>query len=316
VDSQIYAITLSIGAFSIAVLFLLLFLGLYFIRSIVSPLRQIGNTAKRFARGDFSVRINQTKHEDEIGELCRVFNDMADELENAEDLKNDFISSVSHELRTPLTAIKGWSETVLELRDRKTTEKGMKVIIAETDRLTGMVEELLDFSRIQSGRFTLKMSNTDIIAELTEAVMIFAERAKHENISLIFDAEEDDAVIVFGDKNRLRQIFINIIDNAIKYGKKGGWVAIEAVENEKEVVISVSDNGCGISRSDLPKVKTKFFKANHTKRGSGIGLAVAEELVQTHGGRLDIESEFGVGTTVRITLPSVQKIKAEETVAV
>jgi len=316
VDSQISAITVSIGIFSIAILFLLLFLGFYFTRSIVSPLRQIGNTARRFARGDFSVRINQTKNDDEIGELCRVFNDMADELENAEELKNDFISSVSHELRTPLTAIKGWSETVLELKDPNTTENGMKVILAETDRLTEMVEELLDFSRIQSGRFTLKMSNTDIIAELTEAVMIYAERAKREDISLVLNTSEDDAVIVFGDKNRLRQVFANIIDNAIKYGKKGGSITVDTEVGEKEVVISVTDNGCGISRSDLPKVKTKFFKANHTKRGSGIGLAVADELVITHGGRLDIESEFGVGTTVRITLPAVQKIRTEETVAV
>jgi len=307
VDSQIYSVTVLILVFSVATLVLLLFLGLYFIRSIVSPLRQIGNTARRFAGGDFSVRINQTKNGDEIGELCEVFNDMADELENAEELKNDFISSVSHELRTPLTAIKGWSETVLEVDDRGTVEKGMNIILAETDRLTEMVEELLDFSRIQSGRFSLKMDNTDIIAELTEAVMIYAERAKREDISLVLNAAENDAVIVYGDKNRLRQVFINIIDNAIKYGKKGGSITVEAEEREKEVVITVSDNGHGVSRADLPKIKTKFFKANHTKRGSGIGLAVADELVELHGGKLDIESEFGIGTTVRITLPTVQK---------
>ncbi|MDR0222499.1 MAG: HAMP domain-containing histidine kinase [Oscillospiraceae bacterium] len=304
VDARLYAITLLIGALSIAMLLLLLFLGLYFIRSIVSPLRQIGNTARRFAGGDFSVRIERTKNNDEIGELSRVFNDMADELENAEEIKNDFISSVSHELRTPLTAIKGWSETVLELKDGETTEKGMRVIIAETERLTGMVEELLDFSRIQSGRFSLHMTNTDLIAELTDAVTVYAERAHREEISLVFARETDEPIFLFADSNRIRQVFINVIDNAIKYGKKGGKVVVDAATDGENAVISVTDDGCGISANDLPKVKMKFFKANHTRRGSGIGLAVADEIVSMHSGKLDIESEVGAGTTVRITLPT------------
>ncbi|MCL2633405.1 MAG: HAMP domain-containing histidine kinase [Oscillospiraceae bacterium] len=306
VDAQIYTITLAVGGLSIATLLLLLFLGLYFIQSIVSPLRQIGNTARRFAGGDFSVRINQTKHEDEIGELCRVFNDMADELESSEQMKNDFISSVSHELRTPLTAIKGWSETVLELQDGDTTEKGMRVIIAETERLTGMVEELLDFSRIQSGRFPLQMTNIDIIAELTDAVMVYTERANREGISLNYE-KPVASVYIMGDSNRIRQVFINIIDNAIKYGRKGGSVTIYTDTGEKFITITIEDNGCGISKSDLPKVKTKFFKANHTKRGSGIGLAVSNELVAMHMGRLDIESEFGEGTAIKITLPLAER---------
>ncbi|MDR0198057.1 MAG: HAMP domain-containing histidine kinase [Oscillospiraceae bacterium] len=311
VDSQIYAVTLLIGALSIAMLLLLLFLGLYFIRSIVSPLRQIGNTARRFAGGDFSVRISQTKNDDEIGELSRVFNDMADELESAEEIKNDFISSVSHELRTPLTAIKGWGETVLELKDGETVEKGMKVIIAETERLTEMVEELLDFSRMQSGRFSLRMTDTDLIAGLTDAVTVYTERAGKEGISLVFARAADEPVFVSADGNRIRQVFINVIDNAVKYGKKGGTVVVDAVADEKNVVVSVKDDGCGISRADLPKVKMRFFKANHTRRGSGIGLAVANEIVLMHSGRLDIESEIGVGTTVKITLPILRK-KSEE----
>ena len=310
IDVQIYRITLLIGAVSIALLLLLLLLGLYFISSIVSPLRQIGNTARRFAGGDFSVRINQTKNDDEIGELCRVFNDMADDLEVAEELKNDFISSVSHELRTPLTAIKGWSETVLELQEEETTEKGMKVIIAETDRLTGMVEELLDFSRIQSGRFSLQMANVDILAELSGAVTVYAERANREGVTLIFTLGVEEApVYVYGDNNRIRQVFINIIDNALKYSKKGGSITVDSLINEKEIVISIIDNGVGISRADLPKVKTKFYKANNTRRGSGIGLAVANELISMHAGYLDIESEYGKGTTVKITLPLIQPVQ-------
>jgi len=306
VDSQINTLMLFIVIAGVATLLLLLFLGLYFIRSIVSPLRQIGNTARRLADGDFSVRITQTKNEDEIGELCKVINHMADELENSESLKNEFISSVSHELRTPLTAIRGWSETVLELSDDETTEKGMNVVIAESDRLTGMVEELLDFSRIQSGSLSLQMEELDILEELSSAVTVYTERASRERVALVFDKPEQ----VFrcnGDKHRIRQVFLNVIDNAIKYSEKDSVVKVDAVESlimgEKEIVISVTDHGCGISKADLPKVKIKFFKANNTRRGSGIGLAVADEIVSRHSGKLDIESEQGKGTTVKITLP-------------
>jgi signal transduction histidine kinase len=305
VDNQIFTFTLFVGGFSLATLLLLLLLGLYFIRSIVSPLRQIGNTAKRLADGDFSVRMSLTKNNDEIGELCKVINHMADELENSELLKNDFISSVSHELRTPLTAIKGWSETVLELRDDSTTEKGMNVIVSETDRLTTMVEELLDFSRIQSGQLSLQMTDLDILEELSSAVTVYAERANREGITLVLNHEglNGKAHTVCGDKHRIRQVLLNIIDNAIKYSEEKTVVKIGAETEDGNVIISVSDAGCGIAKADLPKVKLKFYKANNTRRGSGIGLAVADEIVTLHSGKIDITSEQGKGTTVKITLP-------------
>jgi signal transduction histidine kinase len=310
VDSQIYSFTLFIGIFSLATLLLLLLLGLYFIRSIVSPLRQIGNTAKRLADGDFSVRMSRTKNNDEIGELCKVINHMADELEASELLKNDFISSVSHELRTPLTAIKGWGETVIELGDTETTEKGMKVIVSEADRLTVMVEELLDFSRIQSGQLTLQMTDLDILEELQSAVTVYAERANREGIALILNHEglsrKADTAFVHADKNRIRQVFLNIIDNAIKYSEENTVVRIGATESKGNVVITVKDTGCGIAKSDLPKVKMKFYKANNTRRGSGIGLAVADEIVTLHSGKITIKSELGKGTTVSITLPLIE----------
>jgi signal transduction histidine kinase len=112
---------------------------------------------------------------------------------------------------------------------------------------------------------------------------------------------------VYGDKNRIRQVFINIIDNAIKYSDPGGHVHVEAAEHNGNIVVSVSDTGCGIKASDLPKIKTKFYKPNHTRRGSGIGLAVADEIITAHGGKLDITSEEGLGTTVTITLPPGKK---------
>ena len=229
---------------------------------------------------------------------------MADELENTENIKNEFISSVSHELRTPLTAIKGWSETISEIDDKETRTKGLRIITKETERLSSMVEELLDFSRMQNGHFTLQNSNMDILAELGDAVLMYSDKARREQIEIIYD-EPEMLPIVYGDKNRIRQVFINVIDNALKYSNSGDTVTIKADVKDGRVRVSVKDTGCGIKETDLAKVKTKFYKANHTRRGSGIGLAVADEIIAMHGGKLEIYSAGeGKGTKVTITLPA------------
>lgn len=303
IDRQIVTTALFIGAVAAAIMLFVFFAGLFFVKSIVYPVMEIGEFAKKFATGDFSERIRK-KSDDEIGELCDDINYMADELSNTEAMKNEFISSVSHELRTPLTAIKGWSETLAQIDDRGMFLKGMRVISSETERLSQMVEELLDFSRIQDGRLILQTDTIDILAELGETVLIYQERAKIMGITLNY-YEPQMLPFVNGDKNRLKQVFINIVDNAIKYSDKGDTVSVEAYEQDGSIVVSVSDTGLGISAEDLPKIKTKFFKANHTRRGSGIGLAVADEIISMHGGTLNLYSELGVGTTVVITLPAL-----------
>jgi signal transduction histidine kinase len=292
----------------IVIMFLIVLSGYFFIRSIVIPVRELRDTASKIAHGDFSTKI-QKRYNDEIGELTDAITDMAKDLEANEQMKNDFISRVSHELRTPLTAIKGWAET-MQLSgkgklDRKTFDKGMGVIIKESTRLTGLVEELLDFSRIQTGRMVLLNEKLDIMAELDETVYMLKDRAVNEGKHLIYDEPEAIFPPVYGDRNRLKQVFINVIDNALKYTPENGVVAIEIKYNpeQENIAIVVTDTGCGISAEDLPKVKEKFYKANQTVRGSGIGLAVADEIMQLHKGSLDIESGVGVGTTVTITIP-------------
>ncbi len=303
VDTAITSFIIVTTTVCIAILLLMAFTGFYFINSIVKPVQQISITAAKFAKGDFSVRI-QNNSTDEIGELCVAINHMADELSSADTMKNEFMSSVSHELRTPLTAIKGWAETVRTECDPVITGKGIRVIINESERLSRMVEELLDFSRMQSGHFTLQQDTMDILAELGEAVLIYAEKARKENVTIIYE-EPEMLPFVHGDKNRIKQVFINIIDNAIKYSNTGGVVKIHVFETEDgDICVTVEDNGCGIKKSDLPRIKTKFFKANHTKKGSGIGLAVADEIISMHDGILSLESEEGKGTKVTITIPT------------
>ena len=307
VDRQILVAIIGTSLIGIAIIFFVVVSGSYFINSIVNPVGQISETAKKIAEGDFNAKIEK-KTDDEIGELCETINYMADELGATERMKNDFISSVSHELRTPLTAIKGWAEMLEDSSkdrsiDSKTLERGMGVIIGETERLSVMVEELLDFSRLQSGRMVLQPMKLDIIAELSEAVLTFEQRAIREKKALIYD-ENDDIIPVMGDKNRLRQVFVNIIDNALKYSDEGGSVTISAIRLENGFVdIVVKDTGIGIPADQLEKVKTKFFKGNATRRGSGIGLAVADEIIRMHGGEILLNSVEGEGTTVTIRLP-------------
>jgi len=295
-------VALCIGGF---MLLIMVFTGLYFVASIVRPIQQISSISKKFATGDFKVRIAHEQG-DEIGELCTAINYMADELSHTENMKNEFISSISHELRTPLTAIKGWAETLANEDNTEMLRKGLNVIGGESERLAQMVEELLDFSRMQSGHFTLQSGKMDILAELEDAVLIYSEKARREGIEIICNTPESVGS-VFGDKNRIRQVFINIIDNAIKYSSEGGTVTVNAEDIGGTVRITVADRGCGIKDSDLPKIKTKFYKANHSKRGSGIGLAVADEIVTLHNGSIDIKSREGHGTTVTVTLPTIKK---------
>lgn len=303
-------IFVSISALIFAGLIIIYFMinsGAYFIRSIVIPVKEMSETARKIAGGDFDATVDKM-YDDEIGELSDSINYMASELAASEKLKNDFISSVSHELRTPLTAIKGWAETMrsVDTYDPMIMNKGMSVIISESERLTGIVEELLDFSRIQDGRMQLMMDKIDLLAELDEAIYMLRERALSENKHLLYD-EPEYAPPVMGDKNRVRQVFINIIDNALKYTPQSGVIGIQVTSDQEHITITISDNGCGIPEEHLPRIKEKFYKANHTIRGSGIGLAVADEIMRLHNGSLSIESTEGVGTTVTLIFPVLKE---------
>ncbi len=309
--SRIFLFSGIIIAVGLGVIALVVISGLSFIRSIVKPIRRLSDAAAQIAQGDFSASEKiEHKYNDEIGDLCDAVSDMAKDLQTTEQMKNDFISRVSHELRTPLTAIKGWAETMqLSERgtlDRRTFDRGMGVIIKESSRLTSIVEELLDFGRIQSGRMVLIKEKIDILAEFDETVYMLKERAVEEGIHLLYDDPDVMYPPIYGDRNRLRQVFLNILDNALKYTPKGGVVAAQVLytKDDPDVIkIVVTDSGCGIPAEDLPKVKEKFYKANQTVGGSGIGLAVADEIMNLHNGSLDIESGEGVGTTVTLTFP-------------
>ncbi len=313
-NKMMYGVTTLIIVICAAILLFSGFSGLFFVKSIVKPIRDVSNVARTIAMGNLNARL-EVKKNDEIGELCDAINYMASELNQAENIKNDFISSVSHELRTPLTAIRGWGETAkMSLdTDPELVKRGLDVVLSEADRLSGLVEELLDFSRMQTGRLILVSQPISVMQILRESADMYLELAKKQEIELVFTESAED-YIVMGDSNRLKQVFINIIDNAVKYTEAGGQVLVDTAKEEGCVRVTVTDTGVGIPAQDIDRVKEKFYKANKTVRGSGIGLAVADEIVKQHGGLIFIESTENVGTTVTIVIPLYEEEIPEEQV--
>lgn len=304
-DRYLMRLYISACLIGLAVVVITAFSGLYFIKSIVAPVSRISDTAKEIAKGNLTTRIEHYSKDDELGDLCVTINAMAQDLSESEKVKNDFISSVSHELRTPLTAIRGWSETMIATQSDEmdpTTRRGIEVIYKETERLSRLVEELLDSSRIQNGRFKLMVGPMNVVAEFEDTVFMMMERGKIEGVTIEYTPELDE-VNILGDKNRLKQVFFNIIDNAIKHSRTDGKIQTAVTLKDETVRITIEDHGEGIAAEDLPFIKQMFYKGHSQKRGSGIGLGVADEIVKKHGGTLEIESEEGRGTRVIISLP-------------
>ena len=304
VDKQIIiivAIALGIG---LGILGMVYFSNLYFIRSIVDPVAGITETAKRIAAGSYGVQIEK-RYDDEIGALTDTINDMSLKINQSEKMKNEFISSVSHELRTPLTAINGWAETIMngEVRDAGDVKKGMGIIVSEARRLTNMVEELLEFSRIEDGRFTLSVEPLDLKAELEDAVYTYREFFRREGIELTYQDCPEEMLPISGDPERLRQVFCNLLDNAAKHGGSGKRIDTSISREGEFEVVRVRDYGPGIPEAELPFIKQKFYKGSSKARGSGIGLAVCDEIVGLHNGIFTIGNADGGGAVVTICLP-------------
>lgn len=306
VDRQIAQIGLiSLGAF-LVVLCIVIINSDYYIRTILVPVTEITKKAKKIAGGSYGVQI-QTKYDDEIGELADTINEMSAQINQNEKMQAEFISSLSHELRTPLTAINGWSETILasDTLDAETS-RGMRIISREAKRLTEMVVELLDFSRMQGGRMTLNIETVDIRSEFEDTVYMYGSRLKQEGITLQYLDSDDEIPEIPCDPKRMRQVFLNILDNAAKHGGDGKRIEASIHAEGDYVVVRIRDYGPGIPEDELPLVKKKFFKGSSKARGSGIGLAVCDEIIEMHGGSLTLENAAGGGTLVTIRLPAMQ----------
>jgi signal transduction histidine kinase len=303
-DSQVLRVGLvAFGVFAVFIAVILLFSNL-FIRSVLESIREITAKAKRIAGGSYGVQI-EIKNEDELGELAETINELSVQISQNEKAQTEFISSLSHELRTPLTAINGWGETLLSGGGLHTKEakRGMQIIVRETQRLTEMVVSLLDFTRMQDGRMTLNVEPTDIRAEFEDTVYMYSSRLQQEGILLEYQDTDEEIEEIPCDGKRMRQVFLNILDNAAKHGGDGGRIDASISQEDGFVVVRIRDYGHGIPEDELPLVKHRFYKGSTKARGTGIGLAVSDEIVLLHGGELLLSNAPGGGTLVTVRLP-------------
>ncbi len=299
--SSISKTLLLIGAGAVLVSGLL---SVFLSNSIIKPLSEVTEVAAKMADGQLKIRSKKTV-DDEIGKLSDTLNYMAEELLKREQLKNDFVSSVSHELRTPLTSIKGWAITLKgeDIEDNILMKDGLDIIEKESDRLAGMVEDLLDFSKFVSGRITLNKEELNLSTVMKQVTKQLTPKAKEVGVELTLELESD-SMIMIGDRDRIKQVLINLLDNSIKFTPEGGRVHMSGYTYDEFVLIQVEDTGKGIPEEDLPYIKDKFYKGKDSNSHSGIGLSIVDEIVKLHGGDLDIKSLLGTGTKILISLPT------------
>ena len=274
-------------------------------RGMTQPLRDMAQAAHRMETGDYSQRVT-TESRDEVGQLAVAFNRMSSELESLERLRRDLVANVSHELKTPISALRAHLENLLdgvEEPDRET----LQVMLAQSERLGRLVDELLDLSRLESGDVPLERRSVEL-APLVAQVLSEIEVARPDRDVRVADAVPEDIPPVFADRERVHQVLFNLLDNAVRFTPAGGRVTVSASRHNGSVDVAVADTGPGIAPEDLPRVFERFYRVDESRSrddgGTGIGLAIARSVVEAHGGRIWAESVPGRGSTFTFELPA------------
>lgn len=269
--------------------------------SITKPINALTELAEELADGHFDTKA-EVYSNDEIGQLAHTLNFMIDNVNEKEQLKNEFISSISHELRTPLTSIKGWAVTLLDGQEDPLLNDGLTIIEDETERLQKMVEELLDFSRYTNNKINLEYTTVNIIDLLKTMTKQVTPRVKNNDLDLVFNYD-DDILLANIDVDKIKQVLLNLIDNAIKFTEADGVIILNVKDLGEEFSIEVIDTGIGIAADEINHITGKFYKGKHSQSHMGLGLSIAEEIVKLHGGNMVISSVLQEGTTISINLP-------------
>ncbi|MBQ3023062.1 MAG: HAMP domain-containing protein [Clostridia bacterium] len=269
-------------------------------RQIVKPVKRMRDAAKSIAAGNFEQRI-PVKSNDEIGELSRTFNSMTQSLSELENMRSSFISDVSHELRTPMTIISGFVEGILDgTVPEEDREKYLSTVLEEIKRLSRLVSELLEASRLEQGKVELKKESVDINRLLLETVFANEQRLGEKKINLDLKLDETTP-IAFADKDSIKRVLINLIDNAIKFTPNGGDILLATLRKNKKVYVSIKNSGEGISSEDLRHIWERFYKTDKSrsgdKKGVGLGLHIVKTIISQHGGQIYAQSEEGKSTT-------------------
>lgn len=309
IDEIIFNRFLLFILFGIVLVGLTLLISYLMAKSIVRPIKKLTLVAEKLGNGQLDVRAEEDEYS-ELGVLGKTLNIMTENIKEKDRVKNDFISSVSHELRTPLTSINGWASTLLyDPGDEELVRDGLTIIEGECVRLSDMVEELLDFSRFTSGRVELKKENTNITDLAGSIKKQLTPRAKSLGIDLILNHDEEDIYAVV-DANRIKQVLINLADNALKFTDTGGTVMINISEGESDFFMDIIDTGIGIGEEEIGKVTEKFYRGTNSNSHTGLGLSICEEIVKAHNGDMVISSKIHQGTRVKVSIPKDDNYEA------
>jgi signal transduction histidine kinase len=273
-------------------------------RILIRPLANINDVARKITKGDIGIRVD-VKANDEIGELSKSFNDMADSIAKVENNRREFISNVSHEIRSPITSIKGFIEAIIDGVIPKEKEKYyLNLAFEETQRLTRLVNDLLDLSTIEAGHITLNLIKFDINEVIRRTVLKFETKIKEKNllVDVCFDKE---SLYVVGDIDRIMQVITNIIDNAIKYGNDGGKININTKIKGDKVFVSVFNESHLLSEEDLKHIWDRFYKSDKsrtTKTSTGLGLPIVRSILTQHGEDIYVKNIKDIGVEFTFTL--------------
>lgn len=279
-------------------------LSFIFSKYIEKPIVDLKDGVKRVANGDFNFSIKK-ESDDEIGELVDDFNSMVKKLKNLEEIRKDLVSKIVHEISTPLTGISGIIEAIEDkIIPEEEIPKEIKTIKEEILRLTKMIDDLRNYSYIESINFKLNFEKVNLKEEIEYAIEILKNKYKDKNIKLKTELKE---IEITGDKKRIKEIFINIFDNAFKFSKENGTIYTKINKDKNNVNIYIKDEGIGIDKEDLNKIFTKFYRGKNAElnktKGVGLGLLITKELVEAHKGKIEIKSEKDYGTEVIISFP-------------
>ncbi len=271
---------------------------------ISRPLVQMNGIAKNIARGIFDKKADVSS-KDEIGQLAQSFNTMAEELKKQEDLRSGFVANVSHELRSPLTSIHGFAQGMLDgTIDQKDYQKYLGVIVGETRRLNKLIRELLDLSQIESGKFPLNLQTFDVNVMISRVLITFEEKIDNKSLDIDVEYRQDKAFVV-ADPDRIEQVLINLLDNAVKFTPECGHICIWTHSAVDKILVGISDDGPGIPEEDQPYIWERFYKVDksHTgKKGTGLGLSIVKKIMDQHGERITVQSKLGGGTVFVFSL--------------
>lgn len=278
---------------------------------IMKPLRQLQFAATKLSKGDYSTRVEITS-KDEIGKLATTFNEMAQSIEREDQKQRQFLENVSHELRTPISYVKGYGEAILSgTIQAKDQEEKLQLIVREAARMEKLTNELLQLSRTEEQQLALQLYPLPLAETIREVASMMEQRAKSAQIN--FEFALDDEAIIEADELRLKQIFINLLENALRYSEAKTVIYLRCYIKNNRAVIEVEDQGIGIPREDLAHVTERFYRVNKARSridgGSGLGLSIVEQLVTAQRGTLNITSEVNKGTLITVTFPIVEELE-------